>query len=62
MPIIQLDGPPIKDLAVRRTLVQELTAAAAKAYNMPEEKIIVLIRENSPEQVSVGGTLIADRK
>jgi len=61
MPIIQLDGPPIKDMHVRRTLVKELTSAAAMAYGMPEEKIIILIRENSPEQVSVGGTLLADR-
>ena len=61
MPILTLDGPPIADLNVRRNLVQELTAAAAKAYAMPKEKIIVLIRENSPEQVAVGGTLIADR-
>jgi len=62
MPIIQLDGPPIKDIAVRRTLMQQLTSAAAQAYNLPEEKIIILIRENTPEQVSVGGTLLADRK
>ena len=62
MPIINIDGPPIADLEVRRTLVEELTAAAAKAYALPEEKIIVLIRENTPQQVAVGGTLLADRK
>lgn len=62
MPIISLDGPPIADMETRRTLVSELTAAAAKAYAMPAEKIIVMIRENSPEQVAVGGTLIADRQ
>lgn len=62
MPIINIEGPPIADLAVRRTLVSELTAAAAKAYDLPAEKIIVLIRENTPQQVAVGGILIADRK
>lgn len=62
MPIIDLDGPPIADLEVRRTLVAELTQAAAKAYDLPAEKIIVLIRENGPEQVAVGGTLLVDRK
>lgn len=61
MPIISLDGPPIADMEIRRALVSELTLAAAKAYAMPEEKIIVMIRENTPEQVAVGGTLIADR-
>jgi 4-oxalocrotonate tautomerase len=61
MPIINLDGPLIRDLDVRRKLVSELTAAAARAYGMPEEKIIILIRENTPEQVAVGGTLLSDR-
>ena len=62
MPILTLEGPPIANIDVRRTLVTELTAAAAKAYGMPKEKIIVLIHENTPQQVAVGGTLIADRK
>ena len=61
MPIINVEGPPINDMTVRRSLVRELTVAAARAYGMPAEKIIVLIRENSPDQVAVGGTLIADR-
>jgi len=61
MPIINLDGPPIRDLDVRRKLVSEMTAAAAKAYAMSPETIIILIRENTPEQVAVGGTLIVDR-
>lgn len=62
MPILTLEGPSIADIEVRRTLVSELTAAAAKAYAMPKDKIIVLIHENTPQQVAVGGTLIADRK
>jgi len=60
MPIIAIEGPPIADLNVRRKLVGELTAAAARAYALPEEKIIVLIRENTPEQVAVGGKLLSD--
>jgi 4-oxalocrotonate tautomerase len=60
MPIINIEGPPIADINVRRKLVAELTTAAARAYALPEEKIIVLIRENTPEQVAVGGKLIAD--
>jgi len=61
MPIITLEGPPISDITVRRTLVQEITTSAARAYGLPEEKIIVLIRENSPDQVAVAGKLISDR-
>ena len=60
MPIITIEGPGIKDLDTRRALVRELTDAAVRAYGMPQEKMIVLIRENTPEQVAVGGELIAD--
>lgn len=62
MPIITIEGPPIVEPALRRVLVQELTLAAAKAYNLPAEKMIVLIRENRPEQVAVGGVLLSDRQ
>ncbi|MEJ2199553.1 MAG: tautomerase family protein [Desulfuromonadaceae bacterium] len=62
MPILTLEGPPITDLNIRRTLVAELTEAAAKAYAMPKEKIILLLHENKPEEVAVGGVLISDRR
>jgi len=62
MPILTLEGPPIRDLETRRDLVAEVTAAAAKAYSLPKEKIIVLLRENLPEQVAVGGELLSDRR
>ena len=60
MPIITIEGPEIKDLDTRRALVRELTDAAAKAYDLPREKMIVLIRESTPDQVAVGGELLAD--
>ena len=61
MPIISIDGPKIQDMEKRRKFVEKVTAAATEVYSMPKEKIIVLIRENSPEQVAVGGELICDR-
>ena len=61
MPIITVEGPSIKDLDKKRELTKELTDSATKAYALPKEAIVVLIRENSPENVSVGGQLIIDR-
>ena len=61
MPIITIEGPPITDMATRRTLTENLTRSAVEAYGMPKEKIIVLIREIRPDQVAVGGELISDR-
>jgi len=61
MPQISIEGPPL-DLDKKRTLAKELTAAACKAYGFPEETIVVIFRENKPENVSVAGQLICDRK
>ena len=62
MPNITIEGPEIKDIGIKRTLVKELTRAAAKAYGLPEEIMVVLIKENRPENVGVGGRLIIDKK
>ena len=62
MPIITIEGPQIKDIEVKRTLVKELTNAALKAYRLPAQYIVTVIKENLPENVGVGGQLISDRK
>ena len=62
MPFITIEGPPIKDINVKRRLVKELTEIAAQAYQLPEQIIHVLIRENLPENVGTGGKLIYDKK
>lgn len=62
MPNINIEGPVIQDLGKKRTLVKELTEAAVKAYGLPKEVIVVLIKENSPENVGVAGELIIDKK
>lgn len=62
MPNITVEGPVIRDVNTKRILVQELTSAATKAYGLPKEVIVVLIKENSPENVGVGGELIIDRR
>ena len=61
MPVINIDGPAIKDIEKKRTLVRELTDAAVKAYGLPRPSIIVLINENNPENVGVGGELVSER-
>jgi len=61
MPTIQIDGPKIKSMEQRRQLVAKLSEAAAEVYGLAKEHMIVLIRENAPENVGVGGQLLADR-
>ena len=62
MPNITIEGPKIKDIEVKRSLVKELTDAAVKAYELPVQSIVVLIKENLPDNVGVAGQLICDRK
>ena len=62
MPNITVEGPPIRDVDTKREFVRQLTDAATKAFGLPREIIVVLLKENAPENVSVGGQLIVDRK
>ncbi len=62
MPTATLEGPPIKDIEVKRNLVKEITDALEKAYKLPRQVFTVLIKENAPNNVGVGGTLIIDRR
>jgi len=62
MPTCVLDGPKIEDVEIKRTLVREITDALEKAYKLPRDAYIVLIKENKAENVGVGGTLILDRE
>ena len=62
MPTITVDGPRIVDLDTRRALVKGLTDAAENAFGINRAHIVVLIREHKPENVGVGGELIADRR
>lgn len=62
MPTIRVDGPPIKDLDRKRHLVKVFAESAAEVYGMDKGHIVVLIRENPPENVGIGGELLIDRK
>ena len=59
MPTIMVEGPPM-DIERKRELVKRLSEAAAEVYGI--RHITVLIRENPPENVGLGGKLLADRK
>lgn len=61
MPTITVSGPPL-DIQHKREMARGLTDVASKVYGRPPEHIIVIIHENPPENVSIGGTLVADRR
>ena len=61
MPNVTIDGPKIEDVGTKRVLVKEVTDALEKAYKLPREAYVVIIKENTPENVGVGGKLVIDR-
>jgi 4-oxalocrotonate tautomerase len=61
MPIISVEGPAIADLEKKRNFVKALTDAAEQAFGIPRDAYVVLLKENTPENVAVGGELIVDR-
>ena len=61
MPNVVIDGPKIEDIKAKRQLVKDITDALEKAYRIPRDAYVIVIKENSPENVGVGGTLIIDR-
>lgn len=61
MPTATVDGPIIEDLDKKRQLTLEITDALEKAYGLPRQVFVVVIKENPPENVCVGGELICDR-
>ncbi len=60
MPTITVEGPPLREIEKKRDLARRLTDTAVEVYGI--EHIVVLIKENAPENVGVGGVLICDRK
>jgi len=60
MPNIIFDGPPL-ELAKKRALAKEVTAAAVRIYGLPPPAMVVVFHENPPENVAIGGELLCDR-
>jgi len=60
MPNIVIDGPKLEK-QVKAKLVEEITDSVNRLTGIPREHIVVLIKENDPENVGVGGKLLSER-
>lgn len=61
MPNITFEGPKIEDIGKKRELIKTVTDAAVKAYGLPQQAMVIVIKENNPENVGIGGELLIDR-
>jgi len=62
MPVIIVEGGKIDDPEKKRKLISKLTDAACEAYGtIPKQAFVVIIKENSAENIGSGGECLADR-
>lgn len=60
MPVVTIAGNnDIKEEQVRE-MVDEITKTVAKAYDLPESAITILVQEYPKEHIGVGGKLLSD--
>ncbi|MBM4240428.1 MAG: 4-oxalocrotonate tautomerase [Euryarchaeota archaeon] len=60
MPVITIDSPRLTKKQ-KSDLVESFTKTASRIMELPEESIIILIKEIDSEDVGVGGLLLCDR-
>ncbi len=62
MPVIHVEGPKVTDLDRKRHFVRTVTEAASILFDLPTDTIVVLLKENTKDNVGVGGWLVIDRE
>jgi len=61
MPTIFFYGPEL-EVDKKRELINDFTESASKATGIEKSAFVVYLRSSSPEEVGVGGELLADRE
>lgn len=60
MPVITLEAAKLNK-EQKQQLAKEFTESAARIMNMPEDAFYVFLKENSLDNVGVGGKLLSDK-
>ena len=61
MPTIFFHGPEIKD-DDKRKLIKSFTETASEVTGINESAFVVYLNSTNPDEVGVGGKLLADRQ
>ena len=61
MPVITFEAACLS-VEQKRQLVAEFTETAARVTGLPKETIFVFLKENSTDNVGVGGVLLSERQ
>ena len=60
MPVITLEAAKLNK-GQKQQLAKEFTESAARIMNMPEDAFYVFLKENSLDNVGVGGKILSDK-
>ena len=60
MPTVIIEGPTLP-LRRKRLLAAAITRLVAQAYDWPNENVVLVLHENSDQNVARGGRLLKDR-
>ena len=61
MPVVTFEAAQLS-LKQKRQLVAEFTETAVRVTGLPREAIFVFLKENSADNVGVGGVLLCDKR
>jgi len=61
MPIIHVDCPQLSK-EKKKALVEKLTQVSKEVMEIPEQAFTIIIHENGPDNVGVGGKLLSEMK
>lgn len=62
MATITVEAPFLQDMTAKQKMMERLTETIAEAYRMPMGSIVVVVKEQRPKAVAVGGEMIVDRR
>ena len=60
MPMIVFDGPRLSK-EQKAEIARDFTETGARVTGIRKEAFVVIIKENDPENIGVGGELLVDR-
>ena len=61
MPVITIEAAKLTK-EQKAVITKEMTETASRVMNPPPQAFYVFIKENEPDNIGVGGTLLSDKK
>lgn len=59
MPVIRMSGPKLSK-EEKAELIKKFTETASQVTDIPEKAFVVLLEENNPDNVGVGGAQLSE--